>query len=94
MQEIRDEPAMAEMPRYTCHKKVWALKIQNILPSPTHEGAILSFDERGFAPRHVNQAYMQKHDPKVGGYFVIYDDGYESFSPARAFEEGYTRDPR
>jgi hypothetical protein len=39
----------------------------------------------------VDQAYMDKHKPEVGGYFVQYDDGYKSFSPAKAFEEGYTR---
>lgn len=27
----------------------------------------------------------------VGGFFVRYDDGYESWSPAGAFEGGYTR---
>ena len=26
-----------------------------------------------------------------GGYYVLYDDNYSSFSPAKAFEEGYTR---
>lgn len=35
--------------------------------------------------------YMQKHQPRAGGYFVVYKDGYESWSPAEAFEEGYTR---
>ncbi len=35
--------------------------------------------------------YMRKHQPKIGGYFVVYKDGYKSFSPAEAFEEGYTR---
>jgi bacterioferritin-associated ferredoxin len=35
--------------------------------------------------------FVDKHKPQVGGYIVIYDDGYTSFSPAKAFEEGYTR---
>ena len=26
----------------------------------------------------------------VGGYYVVYEDGYKSFSPAGAFESGYT----
>jgi hypothetical protein len=26
----------------------------------------------------------------IGGYFIRYDDGYESWSPARSFESGYT----
>ena len=28
---------------------------------------------------------------KVGGYYVVYEDGYKSFSPAEAFESGYKR---
>lgn len=27
--------------------------------------------------------------PGIGGYFVRYEDGYTSWSPAKAFEEGY-----
>lgn len=27
----------------------------------------------------------------TAGYYVLYDDGYESWSPAKAFEEGYSR---
>ena len=34
---------------------------------------------------------MLKHQPTVGGYYVVYKDGYKSFSPADAFESGYTR---
>jgi hypothetical protein len=29
--------------------------------------------------------------PVIGGYYLLYDDGYESWSPAAAFENGYTR---
>ena len=39
----------------------------------------------------VTRAFMARHQPEVGGYFVRYEDGYESFSPAAAFESGYTR---
>lgn len=35
--------------------------------------------------------YVAKHKPEVGGYYVVYEDGYKSFSPASAFESGYTR---
>ena len=38
----------------------------------------------------VLQSYIEKHAPLVGGYFVRYEDGYESFSQAAAFEGGYT----
>lgn len=39
----------------------------------------------------MGAAYVQKHAPKAGGYFVAYEDGYKSWSPAEAFESGYTR---
>jgi hypothetical protein len=34
---------------------------------------------------------MTKHAPEVGGYYVVYADGYKSYSPAKAFEDGYTQ---
>ena len=34
--------------------------------------------------------FVQKHNPQSGGYYVRYEDGYESYSPAEAFESGYT----
>ena len=105
--EQRNSPqAMTPMPQYQCHKKVWALKIAAIeVIRPTIDelqallnggavpdlGAVITPAEQGFAPFPVTKAYMDKHDPQVGGYYVVYDDHYKSFSPARAFEEGYTR---
>ena len=29
----------------------------------------------------------------AGGYYVVYEDGYKSFSPSKAFDEGYTLIP-
>jgi len=55
------------------------------------EQAIITPEESGFTPFVVKAAYMWKHQPVVGGYFVTYKDGYQSFSPAGAFEEGYSR---
>jgi hypothetical protein len=75
----------AEMPRYECHKKVWALKIIGI----SLEGE-LAFDGGLFAPISMEKDWLDKHNPEVGGYYVVYEDGYKSFSPAKAFESGYT----
>lgn len=86
-----------EMPRYRCHKEVWALKISNIIRDgfgehrETDGSARLIPVEEGFAPIHVSVDYMQKHNPQVGGYYIAYEDGYRSYSPAKAFEDGYTR---
>lgn len=81
------------MPRYQSHKKVWALKIASIaieVEGDTGTTIITPADE-GFSPFVVNAEYVDKHKPHPGGYFVQYEDGYASFSPAEAFESGYTR---
>lgn len=41
----------------------------------------------------VTSEWMEKHSPQVGGYFVVYEDGYTSYSPAKAFVEGYALIP-
>lgn len=80
-----------EMPKYKCHKEVWALKIKEIEKHKIDaENYIITPEEVGFAPFVVDSEYVLKHKPKVGGYYVIYKDGYKSFSPAEAFEDGYT----
>ena len=86
--------ASREMPQYKCHKKVWALKIETIeyeLSEADVVTAIITPAEDGYAPFVVDEAYINKHKPEVGGYCVVYADGYKSFSPAAAFESGYTR---
>jgi len=88
--------ASTPMPRYRCHKEVWAMKIADVL-DPTRNGnesdgsRILVIADAGYAPIRVPREYVRKHEPKAGGYYVVYDDGYASFSPAAAFEQGYTR---
>jgi len=86
--------AAAEMPRYRCHKEVWALKIAAVIIDDhdsysTGHGATIVPEDRRYAPLRVDYEYLRKHDPKPGGYYVVYDDGYASWSPAKAFEEGY-----
>jgi hypothetical protein len=87
---MNDCGASAEMPRYQCHKKVWALKIASIDWTPGEGGTITPVDA-GYAPLKVSDDFMGKHSPRVGGYYVVYDDGYKSYSPEKAFEDGYTR---
>lgn len=90
-----------EMPRYRCHKEVWALKIASIdhLPNPdttgttaaASYGARITPEDKGYAAFEVDSSYVTKHRPEAGGYYVVYADGYKSFSPAKAFEDGYAR---
>jgi hypothetical protein len=98
MNELHAAGVQAEMPRYKCHKEVWALKIADI-KDPTEPGnesdgsRIIVPADAGFAPFRVEHGYVHKHKPEVGGYYVVYADGYKSYSPAKAFEEGYARVP-
>ena len=95
----------AEMSRYKCHKEVWALKIKDVVchahPDPAvsidefaktdqFQGGNFIFENERYAPRPFSADFYRKHRPESGGYFVVYKDGYESFSPAEAFEDGYT----
>lgn len=90
------------LPLYECHKRVRAAKIVDArdltgdragllltLDVPTPDGgATLVAREVGYSfmpPRAV----VSGLSALVGGYFVEYADGYVSWSPAKAFEEGY-----
>lgn len=78
-----------ELKQYRCHKVVNAAKIVGIEPwNNSHEVVVLVLD--GHTTANVSRDYMRKHSPKIGGYFVQYEDGYRSFSPAEPFEAGYT----
>lgn len=82
--------ATMEMPRYRSHKEVWALAI----------GAI-EFAEDGsakVAARYGDKIVETKPefrgkfkgDENDLGYYVVYADGYDSWSPTKAFQDGYT----
>lgn len=95
-----DDVNQREMPRYKCHKQVWALKIAAIAfdhdnaraaDRETDGTATITPEEVGYAPFVVDAEYVQKHKPKVGGYYIVYRDGYKSWSPASEFEDGYAR---
>ncbi len=89
-----------EMTKYKCHKEVWALKIASIdfetstVDSEGHRvdgGATIRPADEGYGPFRVDAEYVSKHSPRPGGYCVVYEDGYKSFSSAEAFEDGYTK---
>jgi len=85
--------ATTPMPQYQSHKKVWALKIISVeqvgTDSTIDENPIVVIEFEGrFANKEFN--LHGKPTPEAGWYYVQYPDGYESFSPAAAFEEGYT----
>lgn len=78
--------AAMEMPRYVSHKKVWALEIDTV------DGHTLSFRDRGYAATRIPGEAFSRYSPVPGDFYVVYADGYKSFSPRKAFLEGYTRE--
>lgn len=87
-----------EMPRYQSIKNVHALEIDAVqrLPSKgdgttdeVEPGVRLSFIEEGYAPLDVDWKVVSRYMPVRGDFFVVYDDGYQSISPRKAFKDGY-----
>lgn len=77
-----------DLPRYRWNKATRAAKITAI--RSVGDGFILVLGQvtRNVA---VDDSWAGKFKPFIGGYYVVYDDGYTSFSPAPAFEEGYAK---
>lgn len=83
----------AVLPRYRCHKVVSALKIAAI---EIHEdgNATIAFEEAGYEPVTTEDGeYGRKFkgSEEDTGYYVVYEDDYVSWSPTKAFEDGYRR---
>lgn len=87
---------MPEMPFYICHKRAQALEIAQVGNYVTDaDGALVravTFREPGFAVRYLRDIMFQRYVPESGDFLVTYQDGYESFSPRKAFLEGYVRE--
>ncbi|TXH54544.1 MAG: hypothetical protein E6Q97_10705 [Desulfurellales bacterium] len=94
-------PLDAPLPQYQCTNaasdplqltvKVWALKIRDA-DFDTDGSVILRFEEVGntyFEDKAKGAEWGNLHEPKAGGYWVQWPDGYESYSPAEAFEKGF-----
>ena len=90
--EIGDDAPRAsiEMPRYVSHKKVWALEIASIEEAAYKRRLI--FKDKGYAPIYAEDEMFSRYRPVPGDFYVVYADGYKSFSPRKAFLEGYTRE--
>lgn len=96
---MEGEKQTLELPLYQCHKKVRAAQIgainagENGMTTLDLIMAPLPSDDYTTFARQVSvdvgQAWLDRFKPEVGGYYVVYEDGYASFSPAAAFEAGY-----
>ena len=74
------------MKTYKCHKVVEAALV--VATDYDHEAhhVVAVCDDGGSYPAPNGLSI----DKLVGGYLVSYKDGYFSWSPKEAFEEGYT----
>lgn len=71
--------------KFKCHKVVEAGQITAI-----REDGVIEIYQNEDEPLQLGQAWVERHHPEVGGYVVVYNDGYCSYSPQAAFEEGYS----
>lgn len=96
--------AIKTLPQWKCHKVVGAAKIKRIEHFPMGEDVMaekgfpyarLHFEDTSIPQVVVDIEYMSKNKPQEGGYFVQYEniDGsiWHSWSPAAAFEDGYSK---
>ena len=75
------------MQKYECHKTVEAMKIHKVDTLADGSVTLVAKDSGAF---NVTKEWFERHEPQIGGYLVRYQDGYTSYSPAQAFEDGYT----
>lgn len=52
----------------------------------------LNFRDQGYAAIEVSSEMFSRYTPVAGDFYVVYADGYKSFSPRKAFLEGYKPD--
>lgn len=87
-----EQEAMMELPKYQCHKRVWALKISGI-EFHKDKSATVAVKDEGYAPFKTRPEWYDRF--KGGeddlGYYVVYEEGYSSWSPTAVFESGYTQ---
>lgn len=72
---------------YTSSKQVNAMQIQTMVPDSSYQTCVL-VGQAGDKVT-VDRDYMMKHKPKVGGYWLEYEEGYQSFSPKGTFEASH-----
>ena len=83
--------ATREMPRYKCHKEVWALRIAAIEIHEDKSATIAPADD-GYVPFTTEPGWADRFHgtDEDTGFYVVYKDGYKSWSPTDAFNEGYS----
>jgi hypothetical protein len=82
-----------DLPRYQSHKIVRAARIA-IAETRSNGAALLSFDDADGSHLVTRPGWIERFTEEPSGdlgYYVVYEDGFTSWSPTYAFEAGYTR---
>ena len=90
---LQDVYVTKELPTYVCHKRVRASEVVSIGLYKTNADnkavrEIQISDQ--FDPIEILGEVFTRYVPMPGDFYVVYEDGYVSFSPRKAFIEGYT----
>ncbi len=79
------------MRKWQSHKIVEAEPITAIWPGRENgKGPGATIELASGEKYSVDEPFLARGEPEEGGYLVRYVDGYLSWSPKKAFEEGYT----
>lgn len=87
------EPEDLDWAVYRSIKMVRAAKIVKLNHQVFDRNVIITVEARHgvMEERFANLGWMRKHEPEVGGYIVVYDNDYVSYSPSVPFEKGHIR---
>lgn len=81
-----------KLPKYRSHKVVQAAKL--LLVERYGDGTLMLYPaDESLEPFTVDDEWSARYSGHEDdyGYYVRYEDGYASWSPTKAFEDGYTR---
>ncbi len=83
----------AKLAEYRSHKVVQAGRIDAVTRPDASGGVVVFIEDRDgtLIAVDLTPLMVARHMPLAGDYLVVYADGYRSISPAKAFEDGYTR---
>jgi hypothetical protein len=90
------EQVLSGLPQWRSHKVVRAAPVRALYPHDTDPNKMVLYldggpDPDGYPGIEIEAKVFSRYVPQPGDYFVVYDDSYQSVSPRKAFEEGYSQ---
>lgn len=79
---------VGDLAQYKSKKIVRAGEIVEIVPAGCY---VQSADAKESILRPFLENMIARYTPEVGDFWVVYEDGYQSLSPRKAFLEGYDK---